>query len=174
MIRYSCLLLVFVTLGVAGSIQVSKIFNFKLSMVSKFLLVFKFYAYKYKNISWSCGLTAPNVKSTGNNKKLMKVQEIPYSIEQRHLSWKYLKDGSVRIQHLLLVEKEGHRKILIGKNGDVIRLDMPLQHMSVSSITLLVVCLTRSTQTKVWCAFCAFPHPKFCSIVQDVGFSSLL
>jgi GTP-binding protein Era len=59
------------------------------------------------------------------------VQEIPYSIEQRHLSWKYLKDGSVRIQHLLLVEKEGHRKILIGKNGDVIRLDMPLQHMSV-------------------------------------------
>lgn len=50
------------------------------------------------------------------------MQELPYRIEQRHLSWRVLKDGSIRIHHLLLVEKEGHRKILIGKNGDVIRL----------------------------------------------------
>ncbi|KAG0621757.1 hypothetical protein M758_3G045700 [Ceratodon purpureus] len=48
-------------------------------------------------------------------------KELPYRIEQRHLSWRVLKDGSIRIHHLLLVEKEGHRKILIGKNGDVIR-----------------------------------------------------
>jgi hypothetical protein len=49
------------------------------------------------------------------------LQELPYRIEQQHISWKVLKDGSIRIQQLLLVEKEGHRKILIGKNGDVIR-----------------------------------------------------
>lgn len=48
-------------------------------------------------------------------------KELPYRIEQQHISWKVLKDGSIRIQQLLLVEKEGHRKILIGKNGDVIR-----------------------------------------------------
>lgn len=48
-------------------------------------------------------------------------KELPYRIEQRHLSWRVLKDGSIRIHHLLLVEKEGHRKILVGKNGDVIR-----------------------------------------------------
>lgn len=42
MIRYSCLLLVFVTLRVAGSNQVIEIFNIKLPMVSKFLLVLSF------------------------------------------------------------------------------------------------------------------------------------
>lgn len=74
MIRYFCLLMVFVTLGVAGSNQVIEIFNIKFPMVPNIPTGFKFYKYKDKNMSWSwsCGLTAPNVKSTGNNKKLMK------------------------------------------------------------------------------------------------------
>jgi hypothetical protein len=32
------------------------------------------------------------------------LQELPYRIEQQHISWKVLKDGSIRIQQLLLVE----------------------------------------------------------------------
>ena len=87
------------------------------------------------------------------------MQELPYRIEQRHLSWRVLKDGSIRIHHLLLVEKEGHRKILIGKNGDVIRLflffDPALSSGKVSLITspstiLDLHCLSVSLPAILW------------------------
>lgn len=68
------------------------------------------------------------------------MQELPYRIEQRHLSWRVLKDGSIRIHHLLLVEKEGHRKILVGKNGDVIRSAVLLEWVfMISDLNILLL-----------------------------------
>lgn len=48
-------------------------------------------------------------------------REIPYAISHRHVSWDYRNDGSIRIVHNLIVEKEDHKKILVGKKGDLIR-----------------------------------------------------
>lgn len=48
------------------------------------------------------------------------MQELPHTTRQKLVSWKVLKDGSVRIQQLLLVAKKEHQKILVGKNGAVI------------------------------------------------------
>ncbi|BBM96877.1 GTPase [Marchantia polymorpha subsp. ruderalis] len=47
-------------------------------------------------------------------------EELPHTTRQKLVSWKVLKDGSVRIQQLLLVAKKEHQKILVGKNGAVI------------------------------------------------------
>ncbi|XP_068658312.1 GTP-binding protein ERG [Aristolochia californica] len=44
-------------------------------------------------------------------------QEIPYAIEQRLMSWKELRDGSIRVEQQLITHKQSQRKIIIGKNG---------------------------------------------------------
>ncbi|KAL3699780.1 hypothetical protein R1sor_017802 [Riccia sorocarpa] len=47
-------------------------------------------------------------------------EELPHTTNQKLVSWKVLKDGSIRIQQLLTVAKKEHQKILVGKNGAVI------------------------------------------------------
>lgn len=48
-------------------------------------------------------------------------QEIPYTVDQRLIDWKPMRDGSLRIEQHFIVFKLGHRKILVGKNGSKIR-----------------------------------------------------
>ncbi|KAK9133811.1 hypothetical protein Scep_013339 [Stephania cephalantha] len=47
-------------------------------------------------------------------------QEIPYTLEHRLVSWKELRDGSLRIEQHFITHKQGQRKILVGKNGSKI------------------------------------------------------
>ncbi|GLT52384.1 hypothetical protein SLA2020_257310 [Shorea laevis] len=47
-------------------------------------------------------------------------QEIPYGVEHRLVDWKELRDGSLRIEHHLITNKNSQRKILVGKNGSKI------------------------------------------------------
>ena len=48
-------------------------------------------------------------------------EELPYSITVETLQWKELRDGSVRIEQTLYVEREGQKKIVIGAGGQVIK-----------------------------------------------------
>lgn len=47
-------------------------------------------------------------------------QEVPYGIEHRLMSWKELRDGSLRIEQHLITPKISQRKILVGKKGSKI------------------------------------------------------
>jgi GTP-binding protein Era len=47
--------------------------------------------------------------------------ELPYEAHVETESWKELKDGAVRIEQIVFVEREGHKKIVLGKNGEVIK-----------------------------------------------------
>ncbi|CAI5962691.1 unnamed protein product [Closterium sp. NIES-64] len=48
-------------------------------------------------------------------------QEVPYAIEHRHESCSVLRDGSLRIEQLLLVQSNAQRAMLVGKAGQVVR-----------------------------------------------------
>jgi len=48
-------------------------------------------------------------------------EELPYEAHVETESWKALRDGSVRIEQVVFVEREGHKKVVLGKNGDVIK-----------------------------------------------------
>ncbi|CAI5509245.1 unnamed protein product, partial [Closterium sp. Naga37s-1] len=48
-------------------------------------------------------------------------QEVPYAIEHRHVSCCVLRDGSLRIEQLLLVQSNAQRAMLVGKAGQVVR-----------------------------------------------------
>jgi GTP-binding protein Era len=48
-------------------------------------------------------------------------QELPYQSTVETTSWKELKDGSVRIEQTIYVERESQRKIVLGKSGHTIR-----------------------------------------------------
>ncbi|KAJ7563233.1 hypothetical protein O6H91_03G102000 [Diphasiastrum complanatum] len=48
-------------------------------------------------------------------------QELPYELKHEHVSWKMLRDGSLRIEQKLLVPTEAHKKIVVGKRGENIR-----------------------------------------------------
>jgi GTP-binding protein Era len=48
-------------------------------------------------------------------------QELPYQSTVETESWKELKDGSVRIEQTIYVERESQRKIVLGKAGRSIR-----------------------------------------------------
>ncbi|XP_024527232.1 GTP-binding protein ERG [Selaginella moellendorffii] len=48
-------------------------------------------------------------------------QEIPYHLHHKHVSWKILKDRSIRIEQQIIVPTDSQKKILIGKNGGLIR-----------------------------------------------------
>jgi GTP-binding protein Era len=48
-------------------------------------------------------------------------QELPYRSTVETEVWKQLKDGSVRIEQTIYVERESQRKILLGKEGRTIR-----------------------------------------------------
>ncbi|CAI5519686.1 unnamed protein product [Closterium sp. Naga37s-1] len=47
--------------------------------------------------------------------------EVPYAIEHRHVSCSVLRDGSLRIEQLLLVQSNAQRAMLVGKAGQVVR-----------------------------------------------------
>lgn len=44
-------------------------------------------------------------------------EELPYALTVETDLWKELKDGGVRIEQTVYVEREGHRPIILGKNG---------------------------------------------------------
>jgi GTPase len=48
-------------------------------------------------------------------------QELPYCSTVETDVWKELRDGSVRIEQTILVERESQRKIVLGKDGQAIR-----------------------------------------------------
>lgn len=48
-------------------------------------------------------------------------QELPYRSTVETDSWKELKDGSVRIEQTIYVERESQRKIVLGKGGQTIK-----------------------------------------------------
>ncbi len=48
-------------------------------------------------------------------------QELPYASTVETESWKEQKDGSVRIEQVIFVERESQKKIVIGKGGETIK-----------------------------------------------------
>ena len=48
-------------------------------------------------------------------------QELPYHSTVETVDWKELKDGSVRIEQTIYVERESQRKIVLGKGGQTIK-----------------------------------------------------
>ena len=48
-------------------------------------------------------------------------QELPYQSTVETESWTELKDGSVRIEQIIYVERESQRKIVLGKGGQTIK-----------------------------------------------------
>ena len=48
-------------------------------------------------------------------------QELPYASTVETESWKELKDGSVRIEQVVYVERNSQKKIMLGKNGGTIK-----------------------------------------------------
>lgn len=48
-------------------------------------------------------------------------EELPYQLTVETESWEPRRDGSVKIDQVIYVAREGHRKIILGKQGKVIR-----------------------------------------------------
>lgn len=48
-------------------------------------------------------------------------QELPYQSTVETTEWKELKDGSIRIEQTIYVERESQRKIVLGKGGQTIK-----------------------------------------------------
>ena len=48
-------------------------------------------------------------------------QELPYSSHVETEKWEERKDGSVRIEQVIYVERDSQKKITLGKNGDAIK-----------------------------------------------------
>jgi len=48
-------------------------------------------------------------------------QELPYQSTVETTGWKELKDGSIRIEQTIYVERESQRKIVLGKGGQTIK-----------------------------------------------------
>ena len=48
-------------------------------------------------------------------------QELPYQTTVETDQWKELKDGSVRIEQIIYVERESQRKIVLGKGGQTVK-----------------------------------------------------
>ena len=48
-------------------------------------------------------------------------QELPYAATVETESWEERKDGSVRIEQVIYVERDSQKKIVLGKNGDAIK-----------------------------------------------------
>ncbi|OLP43084.1 GTPase Era [Rhizobium oryziradicis] len=48
-------------------------------------------------------------------------QELPYSSHVETEKWEERKDGSVRIEQVIYVERDSQKKIVLGKNGDAIK-----------------------------------------------------
>lgn len=49
-------------------------------------------------------------------------EELPYALTVETESWQERKDGSVRIEQIVYVEREGHKPIIVGKGGQTIKI----------------------------------------------------
>jgi GTP-binding protein Era len=47
--------------------------------------------------------------------------ELPYALTVETESWKALKDGAIRIEQTIYVAREGHKPIILGKNGQTVK-----------------------------------------------------
>ena len=47
--------------------------------------------------------------------------ELPYALTVETESWKTLRDGAVRIEQTIFVEREGHKPIILGKDGQTVK-----------------------------------------------------
>ncbi len=47
--------------------------------------------------------------------------ELPYALTVETEAWKPMKDGSVRIEQVIYVEREGHKPIILGKGGRTVK-----------------------------------------------------
>jgi GTP-binding protein Era len=47
--------------------------------------------------------------------------ELPYALTVETEDWKPMKDGSVRIEQIIYVEREGHKPIILGKGGRTVK-----------------------------------------------------
>lgn len=55
-------------------------------------------------------------------KLFMRLQhELPYELTVETEQWKPLKDGSVRMEQVIYVQRESQKKIVIGKSGDMLK-----------------------------------------------------
>jgi GTP-binding protein Era len=48
-------------------------------------------------------------------------QELPYASHVETENWEERKDGSVRIEQVIYVERDSQKKITLGKNGETIK-----------------------------------------------------
>lgn len=48
-------------------------------------------------------------------------EELPYALTVETEDWSEFEDGSVRIQQVIIVEREGQKKIVVGRQGSTIR-----------------------------------------------------
>ena len=48
-------------------------------------------------------------------------EELPYQTTVETTAWEERKDGSVRIEQVIYVERDSQKKIVLGKNGDAIK-----------------------------------------------------
>lgn len=48
-------------------------------------------------------------------------QELPYNLTVENESWKVQKDGSVKVNQVIIVSKEGYKTIILGKKGERIK-----------------------------------------------------
>jgi len=48
-------------------------------------------------------------------------QELPYTTTVETTDWKTLKDGSARVEQTIYVERDGQKKIVLGKGGETIK-----------------------------------------------------
>ena len=47
-------------------------------------------------------------------------QDLPYELEVQHVSMKYLRDGSLRVEHAIICKGESQRRIVVGRRGAVV------------------------------------------------------
>lgn len=52
---------------------------------------------------------------------LMLREELPYALHVETEQWEVKKDGSIRIQQIIVVEREGQKGIILGKNGEMLK-----------------------------------------------------
>ena len=61
-------------------------------------------------------------------------QELPYASHVETEKWEERKDGSVRIEQVIYVERESQKKIALGKNGDAIKAISTAARKEISEI----------------------------------------
>ena len=61
-------------------------------------------------------------------------QELPYSSHVETEKWEERKDGSVRIEQVIYVERESQKKIALGKGGDAIKAISTASRKEISEI----------------------------------------